>query len=159
MGKAQQRTNAMRILDSRGVAYQVLKFSPDIHSGSGVAEAVGVPSDTVFKTLVVLRPKGKGILVMLPANQELDLKKLASSLGERKLQMASHRQAEALTNLQVGGISALALLSRPFDVFIVSEALQHAEILVSAGRRGINLRLGVPDLIDITGAEVIDLSA
>jgi Cys-tRNA(Pro)/Cys-tRNA(Cys) deacylase len=152
------KTNAMRLLDGRGIAYQIFTFSPEIHSGDEVAAAVSEPASTVYKTLVVLRTRGKNLLVMLPSDQTLDLKKLAMAIGEKKLEMAPHRRAEELTGLQVGGISALALLGRPFDVCIASKALQHTHILVSAGKRGVNLRLGVTDLIHITDAEIVDLT-
>jgi Cys-tRNA(Pro)/Cys-tRNA(Cys) deacylase len=73
--------------------------------------------------------------------------------------MAAHKEAETLTGLQVGGISALALLNRPFDVFIDRPATQLSHVLVSAGKRGINLRLTVADLIRITRARVIEATA
>ena len=102
----------MRALEARKVPYEVVTFSPDIHSATGVAEAVGLPYQQVYKTLVALRPKGKPLLIMLAGDQELDLKRVAKAVGEKKVRMASHKEAENLTGLQVGGISALALLNR-----------------------------------------------
>ena len=112
------RTNSMRLLDANKVAYQVVTFSPDLHSAVEVAEAVGFAPDAMYKTLVVLRPRGKPLLVMVAGDKQIDLHALAASLGEKKLTMASHRDAESLTGLQVGGISPLALLNRGFDVCI-----------------------------------------
>jgi len=152
---AKEKTNAMRALDARRIPYEVLDFSPDIHSAVGVAEEVGLPPDQVYKTLVVLRPQGKAMLVMIAGNQELDLKQVSRELGEKKVRMASHREAEDLTGLQVGGISALALLNRPFEVFIDRPATELSHILVSAGKRGINLRISVADLMHITRARAI----
>ena len=157
MVKQAEKTNAMRLLDSRQVNYEAFTFSEDIHSGTGVAEALNVPAASVFKTLVVTRPKGRPLLVMMPSDHELDLKSLATILGEKKLEMASFRQAEALTGLLVGGISALSLMGRPFDVFLSAAALGHESVLVSAGRRGMNLKLAVRDLIEVTAARVIEL--
>jgi Cys-tRNA(Pro)/Cys-tRNA(Cys) deacylase len=77
-------------------------------------------------------------------------------VDEKKVRMASHNEAEALTGLQVGGISALALLNRPFDVFIDHPASELPHLLVSAGKRGINLRLAVRDLIRVTRARIIE---
>ena len=150
-----EKTNAMRALDARKIPYEVYEFSPDIHSAVGVAEEVGLPPDQVYKTLVVLRPQGKAMLVMIAGNQELDLKQVSREVGEKKVRMASHKEAEELTGLQVGGISALALLNRPFEVFIDHPATEMSHILVSAGKRGINLRVLVADLIHITQARVI----
>jgi Cys-tRNA(Pro)/Cys-tRNA(Cys) deacylase len=153
------KTNSMRVLEAHKIPYQVYSFSPDIHSATGVAEAVGLPPEQVYKTLVVLRPQGRPMLIMIPGPRELDLKLVSQALGEKKVHMAAHKEAEALTGLQVGGISALALLNRPFDVFIDRPATQLSHVLVSAGKRGINLRLAVADLIRITRARVIEATA
>jgi Cys-tRNA(Pro)/Cys-tRNA(Cys) deacylase len=150
-----EKTNAMRALEARKIPYQVFTFSPEIHSATGVADAVGLPYDQVYKTLVALRPEGKPMLIMIAGDQELDLKQVASAVSEKKVRMASHNEAEALTGLQVGGISALALLNRPFEVFIDRSATELAHILISAGKRGINLRVPVADLIRVTRARVI----
>jgi Cys-tRNA(Pro)/Cys-tRNA(Cys) deacylase len=154
--KSKDKTNAMRALDARKITYEVYTFPPEIHSAAGVAEVVGLPPEQVYKTLVVLRPEGKPMLVIIAGDKELDLRQVASQVGEKKVRMALHREAEELTGLQVGGISALALLNRPFDVFIDRPATGLSHILVSAGKRGINLRVPVKDLIRITGARVID---
>jgi Cys-tRNA(Pro)/Cys-tRNA(Cys) deacylase len=153
------KTNSMRALDARKIPYQIFTFSPDIHSALGVAEAVGLPPQQVYKTLVVLRPQGKPMLIMIAGDRELDLKQVAQAVGEKKVRMASHNEAEALTGLQVGGISALALLNRPFEVFLDRPAGELSHLLVSAGKRGINLRLAVPDLIRITRARIIEATA
>lgn len=150
------KTNSMRALDARKIPYAVFTFPPDIHSAMGVADAVGLPYHQVYKTLVALRPQGKPMLIMIPGHRELDLKRVAKAVSEKKVRMASHKEAEKLTGLQVGGISALALLNRPFDVFIDRSATELSHLLVSAGERGINLRLAVPDLIRITRARVIE---
>jgi len=151
-----EKTNAMRVLEARKVRYEVFTFSPEIHSADEVAEALGLPPDEVYKTLVVLRPKGKPMLIMVAADKELDLKKVAQAVGEKKVRMALHREAEELTGLQVGGISALALLGRPFDIFVDRPATERSHVLVSAGQRGVDLRVAVPDLIRVTRARVID---
>jgi Cys-tRNA(Pro)/Cys-tRNA(Cys) deacylase len=153
------KTNSMRALDARKIPYQVFTFSPDIHSAAGVAEAVGLPTQEVYKTLVVARPQGKPMLIMIAGDRELDLKQVAQAVGEKKVRMASHDEAEALTGLQVGGISALALLNRPFEVFIDRPASELSHVLVSAGKRGINLRVAVPDLIRVTRARIIEATA
>jgi Cys-tRNA(Pro)/Cys-tRNA(Cys) deacylase len=150
------RTNAMRLLDAHGVDYQVVTFSPDIHSATGAAETMGLDSAQVYKTLVVQRAPGKPLLVMVAGDQEIALKALAASVGEKKLSMATHREAEALTGLQVGGISALMLLNQGFEICIDGAAQALDEIVVSAGQRGVDLRLRVADLVQVTGARWVD---
>lgn len=155
------RNNVTRLLDAHKIQYEVFEFSPEKHSAEEVAELLGVPPECVYKTLVVLR-EGKGgsrarpLLVMVPAGRELNLKALAASLGEKKLKMATQREAEALTGLQVGGISALALLNKGFEICIERAALALPYIHISAGQRGANIRLGVKDLMEITGAKPVE---
>jgi Cys-tRNA(Pro)/Cys-tRNA(Cys) deacylase len=154
--KLTPRTNAMRLLDANGIRYEVFAFSTDIHSATGVAEVLGLDPATVYKTLVVQRTRGKPLLVMVAGDSTIDLKALAASVGEKKLHIATHRDAESLTGLQVGGISALALLNRGFDMCIDRAAQDLQQVLVSAGQRGINLRLAVSDLVRVTGARWVN---
>ncbi len=150
------KTNSMRFLDSRRIPYRVYTFPLEIHSADEVAEVVGLPPSQVYKTLVVVRPQGRPMLVMLAGDRELNLKRLAKAVGEKKLRMASYKEAESLTGLQVGGISALALLNKKFDVYIDRAALALDEVLVSAGQRGINLGLKVKDLMQVTKARAVE---
>ena len=154
-----EKTNAMRMLEARKIPFETYTFDPDIHSAEGVAEALGLPTHQVYKTLVVVRPQGKPLLVLVAGDRELDLKRLARAVGEKKLHMASYKEAESLTGLQVGGISVLALVNRGFDVYIDRAATELSHILVSAGCRGINLSLSVKDLIRITKARVVEVTA
>jgi Cys-tRNA(Pro)/Cys-tRNA(Cys) deacylase len=150
------KTNAMRALDARGVAYETVAYDPAIHAASEAAAAYGAPPEEVYKTLVLLRERGRPLLVMVPGPSEVDLRVLARSLGEKSVRMAPQREAERLTGLQVGGIGALALLGRPFDVCLDRSALAHERIYVNPGRRGLNVRLRVDDLLRLTGAQVVD---
>ena len=152
------RNNVTRLLDARKVAYEVFELPPEKHSAEETAVLLGVPEDHVYKTLVVLREtKGKKpLLVLTPAGRELNLKALAASLREKKLHMAAQREAESLTGLQVGGISALALLNRGFEIALEKSALDLPYIHISAGQRGANLRLQVADLVKLTNARLVD---
>jgi Cys-tRNA(Pro)/Cys-tRNA(Cys) deacylase len=154
-----EKTLAMKLLEGKKVAYQTVIYPSSETDAVLVAEALGVPAGQVFKTLVVLRPPGKAMLVMIPADRELDLKKLAKAVGEKKVKMATQREAEQLTGLRVGGISALALLNKGFAVFIDAAANSFDEIFVSAGQKGINLRLPVRDLVKLTNARSVDVTA
>ena len=153
------KTNAVRTLESRGILHTIHTYSPDIRAADEVARALGFPPGEVFKTLVVVPTvaKRRPLLAIVPANCELDLKKLARAAGEKKLRMAQHREAEALTGLLVGGISALALLGKPWKIFVDSSAGRYEAILVSAGQRGVNLRLAATDLVAVTRARIEDI--
>ena len=148
------KTNSMRVLDSRKVAFQIYEYSSEIHSAVEAAQAIGQPAGRVYKTLVVVReaPRAKPILVMTPGDHELDLRALARSTGDKKLRMATQKEAESLTGLLVGGIGALALLNRGFEIWIDGAARAHERICVNAGQRGVMLELRVDDLVRVTGA-------
>lgn len=149
------KTNAMRVLDQRKIAYEAFSFDPEIHSADGVAEVLGVPAEQVFKTLVVMREKGKPLLVVMPGGREVDLKQLAAGVGEKRVRMATKKEAESLTGLLTGGISSLALLNKGFGIFLHESAKKWDEIYMSAGQRGINLRLRVDDFIKVANAKFV----
>ena len=157
--KKEKKLNSMRVLEGQGVPYEVFTFPPHHHSAAEVAELAGVPLDQVYKTLVVQRERGKPILVMLAADRHLDLKRLAAATGDKRLRMAPQREAEQLTGLKVGGISALALLNRGFDVFLDRRATGQNRIYISAGQRGINLCLAADDLLRVTAAQWVEATA
>ena len=157
------RNNVTRLLDARKVTYEAVEYDPStFHAATEVAMMVGAPPGQVFKTIVVLREeRGKRpLLVIVPSDREVDLKRLAAELGEKKLRVAPQREAEALTRLQVGGISALALLNRGFEVVLDRAADGYAEagIYVSAGQRGLNVRIRPGDLVALTGARTLEAS-
>lgn len=149
------KTNAMRVLDQRKIPYEAFSFDLEIHSADGVAEVLGAPAAQVFKTLVVMREKGKPLLVVMPGGREVDLKQLAASVGEKRVRMATKKEAETLTGLLTGGISSLALLNKGFGIYLHESAKEWEEIYMSAGQRGINLRLRVDDFIKVTNARYV----
>ncbi len=155
------KLNSMRLLDSRKIQYAAKTYdeSGEFHSATEAAQLIGAPAASVYKTLVVLREppqKGKPILVMIPSDSEVDLKALAKAVGEKKLRMATQREAESLTGLQVGGISALSLLNRGFEICLDRAALALDQIHISAGQRGVDLQIAVADLITLTRARTVD---
>ena len=150
------KTNAMRLLDRRRVAYEAYTYDPAIHVATEVAPVLGFSPEEVYKTLVVLpeatADRRRPTLVMIASNREMDPRLLARSIGVKSVRMAPKVEAERLTGLQVGGIGALALIGKGFGVYIDAVALEHERILVNGGRRGLNLRLRVGDLMALTGA-------
>jgi len=97
------------------------------------------------------------MLVVIPGPDTLDLKTLAKGAGLKKAKMATHIEAEALTGLQTGGISPLALINKGFDIYLSDQARAYETIAVSAGQRGANLELSVKDLVKLTNARLIHL--
>lgn len=154
------KNNVTRFLDSRRVTYQVFTFDyAENDSAVKVAEAIGLPANQVFKTLVV-QPEDanrKPLLVIIPGPDTLDLKVLAKAAKLKKAKMATHEQAEALTGLQTGGISPLALINKGFDIYLDAQAESFTSVAVSAGQRGANVLLPVKDLVSLTRARVVAL--
>jgi Cys-tRNA(Pro)/Cys-tRNA(Cys) deacylase len=154
-----KKTHAIRMLESKGVPHLVTAYdgSGEFHTGEEAAALVGAPATAVYKTLVVLRdpPSGKPMLVMVPVALHADLKALAVALGEKRLRMATRKEAETLTGMQVGGISALALQRPGFVVLIDERASLLGKIHVSAGARGMDVELAVEDLLALTGARYV----
>ena len=156
MAKA-KKLNSMRLLEARSIVYETRHYDPQIRDAEAVAQAVGLPADEVFKTLVVERPaRKKPVLVMLPCNSTLNMKRLAKALGEKKVALAPHAAAERLTGLKVGGISALALVQKQWDVYLDSRYGAH--IVISAGQRGTQLRLETSALIDLLSCQIVDVA-
>jgi Cys-tRNA(Pro)/Cys-tRNA(Cys) deacylase len=149
------KTNAMRALDARGIAYEVFTYSDTIHSATEVAHLLGVPDGHVFKTLVVLADPDRRLLVVTPGDRELDLRLVAKAVGAKSTWMALQRDAERLTGLRVGGISPLALLDKRFEVYLDAPGAALDTLYINGGQRGVNLRLRVADLLAVTGANVI----
>lgn len=150
--------NVTRLLDARKIAYKAFELPPEKHSALETAHLLNIPPEWVYKTIVVKREKGKPILAIIPGPSNVDLKALAKSLGEKKLFLPTEREAEQLTGLQAGGISPLALLNKGFQVVIDAAAQVQEEIHVSGGQRGLNIRLPVRALAELTRAMVAEIS-
>jgi Cys-tRNA(Pro)/Cys-tRNA(Cys) deacylase len=143
--------NVTRYLDTRNIPHQAFELSPEKRSARETAHLLGISEEQVFKTIVVKREgKGKPILALTPGPYDVDLKALAKAVGEKKLVLATEKEAEQLTGLQAGGISPLALLNRGFQVVIDSSAFVFDEIHISGGQRGFSIRLAPKDLAALT---------
>lgn len=157
------KTLAMRVLEARGISYEPVTYEVVDHlSAAQVAAAIGFPPEQTFKTLVVLAERGGGrpqpMLALAPGDSALDLKKLAHASGEKRVQMAPHKEAERLTGLEKGGISALALLDKGWPVFVDETAILFDRIEISAGKVGVGVLVGVDALVELLGAKLADLA-
>ena len=154
------RNNVIRMLEQRGIADQALLLPDDEkRSALETAAALAVPPDQVFKTIVRTRPgKGKTVLGAVPGPGEVDIKAAATALSEKKLALPTQAEAESLTGLLSGGISALALFDKGFETLLDEFAEAFDDIIVSGGRRGLCIRIAVADFIRLTGAALAPLS-
>ena len=137
-----------------GVACQVLEYRHDPAArsfGREAAEALGVDSSKVFKTLVASLASGALAVAVIPVDTRLDLKALAAAAGAKKAAMADRKAAERATDYVIGGISPLGQRRRLTTV-VDESALAHEQIYVSAGRRGLEIALHPRDLVTLTSA-------
>jgi Cys-tRNA(Pro)/Cys-tRNA(Cys) deacylase len=147
--------NVTRFLDSKRIPYEAFELPPGKRSAIEVAQLLGVEPSIVFKTIVLRREGSKRqLLVLVAAAHSVDLKRVAAILGDKKVHLPTEREAEAMTGLQAGGISPLALLNRGFDVLIDDSARELEHFHISGGRRELNIRIAVSDLIRVTRARL-----
>jgi len=153
--------NITRFLDAKKVKYTAFETPAEKLGALETARFLNVQPELVYKTIVVtrVRPGAKPILAVIPGPNQVDLRLVAVALGEKKVSLPTEREAETLTGLQAGGISPLALINRGFQVLVDSSALGHGEIHVSGGQRGLNIRLPVRDLAELTHARFAEISA
>lgn len=153
------QNNVTRLLQSKGIPFEAHELPAGKLGAVEAADFLGVPPEQVYKTIVVLTQQGgKPLLVVVPGNRTVDLKKVARFLGVKKAAVPTEKQAEQLTGLHAGGISPLALINRGFKVLLDQSAQTQSHIFVSAGQRGLNIRLAPDDLARVTQARFADLS-
>lgn len=147
------KTNAVRILEEAGIAFELREYQvdPDDLSAESVAKKIGLPAEQVFKTLVARGDRNGVCLAVIPGDTELDLKALARLTGDRKIELAALREVQPLTGYIRGGVTALAC-KKPYPVFLDETAILFDRITVSAGVRGLQILLNPEDYIRIVEA-------
>lgn len=151
--------NVTRLLDSREIPYTAYELPAEKLGAMETAHLLNVEPASVFKTIVVTRDKPKKpLLVVVPGPSQVDLKLLAAALGEKKVYLPTEREAEQLTGLQAGGISPLALLNKGFQVVIDASAQNYAEIHISGGQRGLNIKIPVGQLAKLVNARFVSVT-
>ena len=157
--KTSAKTNAMRLLDAAGISYGMAEYEVDESDLSGVhaADELGVPAETVFKTLVA-RGDGNGLFVfVIPVAENLDLKKAAAASGNKRIEMVHVRELFDLTGYVRGGCSPIGM-KKVYPSYVDETAQLYDEIYFSAGRRGAQIILAPDKLCEVTGAEYADLT-
>ncbi len=151
--KNAKKTNAARILDELGVAYELVAFEVDEAdlSAERAADDVGMPHEQVYKTLVARGDKTGVIEACLPAGSELDFKALAAVSGNKSAALVPLKEVQPLTGYIRGGCSPIGG-KKKYPVFIHEDAQLHDRIAINAGDRGLLFVLSPDDLIRVTGA-------
>ena len=153
-----QKTNVARLLDKARIDYDLVAYEVDENdlAATHVAAQIGEPIEQGFKTLV-LRGDRHGLFVcVIPGDAEVDLKKAAKASGNKKAEMIAMKELLPLTGYIRGGCSPIGM-KKPFPTYFHSTATTFSHIYVSAGQRGLQLRIEPAALISYVGAEVTDL--
>ena len=153
-------TNAMRLLKQANILFDTSEYEVDENDLSGVhaASMLGIDPDCMFKTLVARGDKKGGLFVFcIPVAEELDLKKCAAAVGEKKIEMVHVKELLGLTGYIRGGCSPIGM-KKKYPTYIDETAILFDRIYVSAGMRGQQIILNPEDLRAYTEAEFVDLT-
>lgn len=153
-----QKTNAARLLDAAGIKYELIPYEVDENNldAGHVAAQLGEDLDCVFKTLVLRGDKSGLFVCVVPGSTEVDLKVAAKISGNKNCEMIHVRELLPLTGYIRGGCSPIGM-KKPYPTFIHESAELYDYIYISAGVRGLQIRISPADLISFVGAGVYPL--
>ncbi len=153
-----KRTKAIDMLTQAKIAFEVREFEASEFTVEETAEALGLPLEVLFKTLVVKGERNGLVMALVDGNSQLSLSKLAKAMGDKRAEMIDVEDLFRVTGYLKGGCSPLGA-RKAFPVYIDQSAFTHERISVSAGLRGVQMLLAPADLQKITRATVADLVA
>ena len=157
--KQQEKTNVMRLLDSKGIQYRSFTYEKDpTMSGEDIAQLMGEEPARVFKTLVARGKTGSYYVFVIPVICELDLKKAAKSVGEKAVSMIKQKELLPLTGYVHGGWSPLCM-KKYFRTVFDASAEELGNIYFSAGRVGCQVEVEVFQIEKIIHIEFAELTA
>lgn len=152
------KTNVARLLDKAKVTYELIPYEVDENDLSAihVAASLGEDMECVFKTLVLHGDKSGYFVCVIPGEHEVDLKMAAKASGNKKCDLIPMKELLPLTGYIRGGCSPIGM-KKHFPTYIHSTWLDHDFIYVSAGQRGLQIKLAPQDLIREARAEICNL--
>ena len=154
-------TNAMRMLDKEGIKYDAIEYETDgtveENFGMKISEKTGIPPEMSYKTLVLKSDKAGVYVACIPVNCELDLKKAAQTMGEKKVEMIHVKDLLALTGYIRGGVSPIGM-KKKYPTYIDASCEDFDKIAISAGICGCTLIINREELITTTNATVADIT-
>lgn len=158
MAKRIEKTNAARLLDRAKIGYELIPYTVDESdlAATHVAEELGEPIEQVFKTLILQGDRTGHFVCVVPGDREVDLKKAARISGNKSARMIPMKELLPTTGYIRGGCSPIGM-KRRFPTFLHSTAETFPYIYISAGVRGLQLKLSPTDLVAYTEAAVADL--
>ena len=154
-----EKTNAARLLDRAKIRYELIPYEVDENNlaATHVAEQLGEDIATVFKTLILVGDRTGHLVCVVPGNHEVDLKAAARASGNKWVEMIAMKELLPTTGYIRGGCSPIGM-KRRFPTYIHTTCLDHEFIYISAGVRGLQIRIAPNDLIEFVGATVAPIS-
>lgn len=153
----EQKTNAMRILDKNKIDYTVNTYECDeFVDGVTVADLLGQPYESSFKTLVAVGESGGHFVFVLPIAEEVDLKAAARAVNEKAVELIHVKELFALTGYVRGGCTPIGM-KKAFPTVIHESVLTFPTVIVSGGRIGAQIFIAPQDLVRVTRAKVADI--
>jgi Cys-tRNA(Pro)/Cys-tRNA(Cys) deacylase len=158
MGK-KQKTNAIRILEQKKVSFDLIEYelTGDQVDGITVANKIGYPIFVVYKTLLVTAGSNKYFVCIIPVDNELNLKSVAKVVGEKKVELLPLKDLLLTTGYIRGGCSPIGM-KKLFPTVVDAGAQGLDYIIVSGGKIGLQMKLAVPDLLQMTKGELALIS-
>ena len=155
---AEKKTNAVRLVEDQGFACELRRYEVDENdlSAENVAAKVNLPLHQVFKTLVARGDRTGVLVVCVPGDRELDLRKIAAASGNKRVELVPLKDLQPLTGYLRGGCSPLGM-KKAYPTFLDASAFDHPRIAVSAGLRGLQMLLAPQDLQAAAKARTADL--
>lgn len=152
------KTNASRILEKNGIKFDLVEYEvdPEHLEATHVAESLGEDINKVFKTLVLHGDKNGHFVCVIQGDREVDLKKAAKISGNKKVAMIPMKELLPLTGYIRGGCTAIGM-KKSFPVYLDEKAMDKDFIFISAGRRGLQIKLSPSDYVKVTSATIGEL--
>ena len=147
-------TPAIALLEKQKIKFEILSYEHDVNNGHYGLEAVeklNLNSEQVFKTLVLETHEGELIVAITPVSQQVNLKQLAKVAKTKKVALAAPQKVNVSTGYILGGVSPIGQKKR-LKTYIHSSASEFEIIYVSAGKRGLELKLAIDDIAELTKA-------
>lgn len=158
MAKHEEKTNVMRILDSKKIEYRSHCYIDNpATNGLEVAKILGENPENVFKTLVTVSKSGTHYVFVIPVGKELDLKKAARASGEKSIEMFKSKELLPLTGYVHGGCSPIGM-KKPFKTFVDKSAEHRDKIMFSAGKIGYQVEMKLSELTKVIDFTLEDLT-
>lgn len=159
MSQKTAKTNAVRILDTHQISYELREYEVDEEhvDAMHVAESLGVNTEGIYKTLILKGNVEPYIVAVIPANTHLDMKKFAKVSGNKNCEMLPLKDVLNVTGYIRGGCSPIGM-KKQFPTYIEELAILQDRICISAGKRGLQILLNAEDLKPLIGAQFADIT-